>query len=382
VQKCPIPIVEDLIPPGRKNRPGKLRNGKAEWITIHDTGNPNPGADARMHALWVKNSETTVSWHFTVDDHGAYQHLPLDEHGWHAGDDQGPGNMQSVGIEICEHLECNRALAEGNAAVLVAWLLAVLGLGIDRVVPHQRWCPRKYCPHLLLPRWDAWICLLREKTTLLVQGTPIVGEPKATIEQARAWARGRQASETFMRIAEIYWRVGLEYGIRPEVAYAQAAKETGFGRFGGVVTPDMNNFCGLKTREAKGDRREDHASFPDPETGVQAHYQHLAAYCGLKPLGKVVDPRYEVVLMQPWAGTVTTVEGLGGKWAPSPDYGRSIVKDYLEPLLATPAQVWSPAAEILRLQRRGIISGEHDPGAAVTWGEFATVLNRILERPA
>lgn len=378
--KCPIPVIEDFIPLGRHNRPGKLRSPKAEWITVHDTGNPNPGADARMHALYCKNAETTVSWHFIVDDHVAYQHLPLDERGFHAGDGGGPGNTQSIGIEICEHLECNRTLAEDNAAILVAWLLSTLDLPLDRVVPHRHWCPRKYCPHLLLPRWDTWVGLVREKLSILASGAPIIGEPKASVEQAQAWASVRGATQLFVSLAPLYWRHGIAYGIRPEVAYAQAAKETAFGRFGGAVTPDMHNWCGLKVRNPKGDRREDHAAFPDDETGIRAHYQHLAAYCGLKPIGKIVDPRYEIVLVQPWAGTVTTVEALGGKWAPSLDYGRSIVRDYLEPLLATQVPKWDPVAEIRRLRERGIITADHAPDGPVTWGEFATIINRILDK--
>jgi hypothetical protein len=44
-----------------------------------------------------------------------------------------------------------------------------------------------------------------------------------------------------------------------------------------------------------------------------------------------------VVLAQPWAGQVRLVEELGGKWAVGADYGISIVRDYLNGLLATPS---------------------------------------------
>lgn len=39
---------------------------------------------------------------------------------------------------------------------------------------------------------------------------------------------------------------------------------------------------------------------------------------------------------------------------------------------------WDPALEIELLRRKGLISGRHEPSDNVTWGEFATVLNRLI----
>ena len=41
---------------------------------------------------------------------------------------------------------------------------------------------------------------------------------------------------------------------------------------------------------------------------------------------------------------------------------------------------WSPVAEIQRLKDRGLINSDHSAESAVTWGVFATVLNRVLDR--
>ncbi len=41
---------------------------------------------------------------------------------------------------------------------------------------------------------------------------------------------------------------------------------------------------------------------------------------------------------------------------------------------------WDPAGEIKRLRERGLITTDHAPDVAVTWGELATVLNRLLDR--
>ena len=95
-----VQIIQDLIPKGRRNRPGYKLTPK--YITIHDTANTQTGADARAHANYLKNSPNLeASWHFTVDDKVIIQHLPLSENGWHAGDGaNGTGNRQSIGIEI------------------------------------------------------------------------------------------------------------------------------------------------------------------------------------------------------------------------------------------------------------------------------------------
>lgn len=158
--------------------------------------------------------------------------------------------------------------------------------------------------------------------------THIRGVSRVTLEEAREWAIRRGATEEFVAIAAEYWRLGELMGIRPDVMYAQAAKETAFGRFGGAVTPDQNNWAGVKTEDATGDEREDHQSFDTPEAGVLAHFNHMAAYVGVEPIGEL-HPRFHVVMRTSWAGTIMWVEELGGRWAPALDYGESIVRDFM-----------------------------------------------------
>ena len=47
------------------------------------------------------------------------------------------------------------------------------------------------------------------------------------------------------RMAGFYIDEGKIEGVNPDVAFVQMCLETGFLRFGGLVTEDMNNFCGL-----------------------------------------------------------------------------------------------------------------------------------------
>ena len=152
-----VQIIQDFIPKGRRNRPGyKLT---PEYITIHDTANPGKGADAKAHAGYLKGSAAAAipaSWHFTVDDKVIYQHLPLTENGWHCGDGtNGTGNRQSIGVEICENSDGNRAKAEANAVWLTAKLLKDYGLKIAAVKQHYDWSG-KNCPRVLRGRKDGW----------------------------------------------------------------------------------------------------------------------------------------------------------------------------------------------------------------------------------
>jgi hypothetical protein len=154
--------------------------------------------------------------------------------------------------------------------------------------------------------------------------TPIVGPHLVSLEQAIQWAQRNGAHQRFIDVAPFYWEYGAQSGIRPEVLYAQAALETGFGRFGGLVLPEYNNWAGIKTATASGDEPEDHEQFATPADGVRAHFNHMSAYLGLNPIGEP-HARYHSVKNISWAGSVTLVEELSGKWAPSPTYHERIV---------------------------------------------------------
>lgn len=154
--------------------------------------------------------------------------------------------------------------------------------------------------------------------------TPIMGESQVTLKQAQAWAKAKGAEERYIDIAPAYWYYGELFGIRPEVMYAQAAKETGYGRYTGAVLPEMNNWAGIKIKNPVEEKAEDHETFETPEDGVRAHYNHMCAYVGVEPIGEVHD-RYYVVKTNDWAGTVKYVEELGGKWFAGIYYGYQIL---------------------------------------------------------
>jgi hypothetical protein len=145
-------------------------------------------------------------------------------------------------------------------------------------------------------------------------------------------------------LVDLYLKIGEEYGIRGDIAFCQAAKETGWWEFGGLVELDQNNYCGLsatgKAAAADEDLRganpekvwfvEDKhgAYFDSPATGVEAHIQHLYAYACTQPLpaGKeLLSPRFSLVKR----GSANLWIDLGGKWA-CPGYDREKYASYQE----------------------------------------------------
>lgn len=155
-----ITITEDFIPVGRRNRPG--RSNPCRYITIHETGNRSKGGTAKAHVSYLKSDTAAalpVSWHYTVDDHAIYQHLPDGEIAWHATDgSNGPGNCTSIGIEICVNEGGDFEAAKANAASLVRLLLKEHGLSVDKVVQHNHWYA-KNCPQTMRETgtWDKFL---------------------------------------------------------------------------------------------------------------------------------------------------------------------------------------------------------------------------------
>lgn len=178
-----ITIQQDIIPAGRRNRPGG-RNPDI-YITIHETGNTDAGADAEAHGRYLADSAgeaSLTSWHYTVDDHAIVQHLPDNETAYHAGDGaNGPGNTQSIGIEICVNSDGDFEKAKENAAALVRLLMSDYFIPLANVVQHNRW-NGKNCPATIRATPGAWEAFLA-----LCGGTPQKPEEPPT-DQPADWA--------------------------------------------------------------------------------------------------------------------------------------------------------------------------------------------------
>lgn len=135
---------------------------------------------------------------------------------------------------------------------------------------------------------------------------------------------GQELTDEF---AKIYIEESKIEGINWDIAFVQMCLETGFLKYGGLVEPGQNNFCGLGSFDSKKG-----ASFPTIREGIRAHIQHLKAYATEDDLvGELIDPRFHLVKR----GSANDVMALAGRWAEDPKYGiklKSLLKrmNYLE----------------------------------------------------
>ncbi len=150
------------------------------------------------------------------------------------------------------------------------------------------------------------------------------------------------------------------YNIRWDIAFFQMMLETGNLNFRGDVASKQNNFAGLGAtgKHVPGE------SFPDIETGVKAHLQHLLLYAG-EHLDNPVAERTRKV--QEW-GVLTdwqkTLKGpvdyaqLAKQWAPtSRRYARDIA-GLADSILRQPVQRFRSASRVAGASQAGACNGK------------------------
>lgn len=184
--------------------------------------------------------------------------------------------------------------------------------------------------------------------------TSIRGDAVVPLVQARLWLKDK--APDWVNLADLYYIIAPDYGIRPDVALAQACKETGYFCYTGLVRSWQNNVCGLGATGIASDgntplngadptrvsfQKGVHgAIFTDLAAGVEAHIQHLYAYACTDPLPKgktLLSPRFNLVER----GSARYVEHLGARenplgigWAyPGENYGKEVVWNYLEVMI-------------------------------------------------
>lgn len=167
----------------------------------------------------------------------------------------------------------------------------------------------------------------------------IISDTNITANDAEKWAKSKGATETFIDLTDLYFEYSEDCGnVNPAIAYVQAAKETGFGNFGGILDESYHNPCGLKISSGGGNNSaSSHQVFENWDEGVQAHLDHLALYAGADgyPKRDTYDPRHFITLK----GKAKTVNDLTGNWATSNIYGEEINKLYRDLLKYSDASI-------------------------------------------
>ena len=166
----------------------------------------------------------------------------------------------------------------------------------------------------------------------------IMGDTSVTLEQMVKYyessgheypstALKEGGASTLEQFCQMYLEEAEAEGVRAEVAFAQAMRETGWLQYGGIVKIEQFNFAGIGALD--GNAVGNCATFPNVRTGIRAQIQHLKAYGSTEALNNPsVDPRFHLVKrgVAPyveWLGIKENPEGVG--WASDDHYGYKIV---------------------------------------------------------
>ena len=150
-----VPVRTVLLDAGAPGRPGTKREIK--YLVIHETGNPSDGTGAKSHSNFLQSGGSgKTSWHYTVDDHEIYHHIPDDEIAWHASSED--GNTHGIGIELCVNADGDFEETFQNGARLTACLLKAYGLTADDIRQHGDFT-EKNCPETIRDtgRWAEFL---------------------------------------------------------------------------------------------------------------------------------------------------------------------------------------------------------------------------------
>lgn len=166
---------------------------------------------------------------------------------------------------------------------------------------------------------------------------PIMGKSAVTVEQMVSYFHSakfpypaeqlsRGGADSIETFCQMYYEEASAEGVRPEVAFVQTMKETGWLQYSGDTSIEQFNFAGLGATGggAAGN------SYPDVRTGIRAQIQHLKAYATEDALAQeCVDDRYEYVMKgcAPYVEWLGQKENPGGQgWATDENYGYFIVE--------------------------------------------------------
>ena len=116
------------------------RNGEEiKYITIHDTGNADRGANAEAHFILHNRADRGASAHYFVDDTEILRIIRDEDKSWHCGDGKGKNgitNENSIGIEMCINSDGDFSKTYKSTIELVKYLMQKYNIPLDRIVRH------------------------------------------------------------------------------------------------------------------------------------------------------------------------------------------------------------------------------------------------------
>ena len=180
---------------------------------------------------------------------------------------------------------------------------------------------------------------------------PISGKSIATSQQMATLLKKKNPNAKIKISPEEFCKLFIEEGevegIRGDIAFCQAMKETGWLSYGNLVLPEQNNYAGIGATNNSGIGKGNW--FDTERLGIRAQIQHLKAYANKEPLvNENIDPRFRFVTR----GIAPNWTDLNGRWAvPGTTYGQDIVKHYEELLkVVVEADLEDTTREVEELQ--------------------------------
>ena len=178
-----VPIIKKIVPSSKYSIKCPFEMTPRR-IVVHNTAND---ASARNEIAYMTNNDYETSFHYAVDDIEIVQGIEENRNAWHAGDGNGVGNREGIGIEICYSLSGGERFdrAEDNAVDLIVDIMNRYGFSIEQVSKHQDYSG-KYCPHRTLDNgWDRFINKIKNKLDVkeyeLVGSVPVYMNAKDAI---------------------------------------------------------------------------------------------------------------------------------------------------------------------------------------------------------
>lgn len=349
-------IIDNILTTSPCYKAGRKISPKG--LMIHSVGCPQPNAIVFVNT-W-KTSTQACAHAVMGRDGNAYQVLPWNHRGWHAGS---PANEMFISIELTEpstirytsgsnFVDNNPSNSKAHvlevykhAVQFAAFICKQYGfnpLDSNQLLSHSEgnkkgWATNHGDVEHMWKIYGLSMNQFRKDVNAALGGvvnppasgkTKIAGTADGTVDEMRAYIKSVNSNvpQSVLDMIPYYISEGKTEGIRGDIAFAQSCLETGNFTFAGsAVTLDQNNFCGLgvTSNGMKG------SMFNTPQLGIRAQIQHLKAYANKEPLvNACIDPRFSYVQR----GCAEYVEYLGIQenpshlgWAAGAGYGSKIM---------------------------------------------------------
>ncbi len=222
-------------------------NNDPLWIVIHNTDNPEKGANAKAHAKAQHDGNFVgISAHCYVDDGDtAYEAMPANRGAWQVGVNYGGklfgivNNRNSYGIEMCVNAGYNYEKAFMNLVEVTKIKMKELNIDVDHVVSHFDVCA-KNCPSQIRARND-WARFKR-----------LIGATEQNIKGVKISDSNVEAISKV-----VYGEAGVIRSYDALVAVAQCIHDMlESGQYGKTITDVMRcNFAAYGSKETTDEAR-------------------------------------------------------------------------------------------------------------------------------